>query len=532
LPDGDGPQRPRHSLEGSPHARARQPHRPSDEHELVVPVGEVLSTQDVRRLERTVGNHVTTALVHRAAPPIQRALKIDDYEWSWKGIPVARIGFRWATGALELFNKLKQSFETDLPAAIKALDNSGEKDLQKLATPLRTLQAKYDDKPLVYKKATGKLSGEDLDSELSTLLTQADKAIKARKLNLAVEIRTSLGKVGGYLGQLTSFRPEFERISTAVPKGSDGATLDFATLRSLATSAATVATQMQTEITRLQSAKLTQNAAPAPTSKSKTAVVENLVKQKCKERNWKEAESSAVLTDPSEDAIKLEVLEHIIGTQINTLNLVMGRDKLTLAKVREFLLDHGIRTIGELNKQLVAFQDAAALETTLIAIGIDGLEELLKRKVPGAFIAQHAGESLVDTLQAYTQSIATTAAAARPYDPIMDGVDPTKDPLQYSKLEAYLTFHMRQMHTKGVTLDFDHTYHSRYDGENGIGAEYWPNGTSGTWVVHVHRGPQGGLKVGSVKAWDERRTVGHSQKLTVDQLTEAGVPQVDATRTH
>ena len=115
---------------------------------------------------------------------------------------------------------------------------------------------------------------------------------------------------------------------------------------------------------------------------------------------------------------------------------------------------------------------------------------------------------------------------------IVHGVDQTKPPLTYTKLEAYLTFLTRQMSTKGVTMRFSHTYHSRYDGENGIGAEYWPNGTANTWVVHVHRGPNGGLKVGSVKEWTERMTVGHSQKLTVDQLTDAGVPQVDTTRTH
>jgi hypothetical protein len=79
-------------------------------------------------------------------------------------------------------------------------------------------------------------------------------------------------------------------------------------------------------------------------------------------------------------------------------------------------------------------------------------------------------------------------------------------------------------------FSLNRTYNSTYDGEHGIGGEYLPNNTTDHWVVHVHRGPNGGLKVGSIKTWADRFLLGHSQKLTVDKLTAAGIPAVDATR--
>jgi hypothetical protein len=129
----------------------------------------------------------------------------------------------------------------------------------------------------------------------------------------------------------------------------------------------------------------------------------------------------------------------------------------------------------------------------------------------------------------YRATITTAPQAVKAYDPF-DGVDPNKHPLQYSTLEAFLQFHTLQIQSKGVVFSLHRTYNSNYDGEHGIGGEYLPNGTTGHWVVHVHRGPNGGLKVGSIKTWEDRYAVGHSQKLTVEKLTAAGIPEVDTTR--
>jgi hypothetical protein len=401
-----------------------------------------------------------------------------------------------------------------------------------MAESLRAIHTKYDNQPLVYKKASGKLSGEDLDGELGPLLKKAEDALKAAKLAVVSDGRTALGNVGGFLGgTLEKFRKDFDRIRNVVPKTSDGTSLDFVTLRNFARDATTLESTMQLEIASQQAAKLTQNATPATPAKSVSTRPDPL-KELCKRKNWAEKDCSAIMTDASDEAIKLEVAERIVGADIHKLNRVLQFHKLTLAEVRVFLLDHGVRTITDLNKYLEDFGAAAALDTTLRKIGNDGLAELHKRGVPNAFIAQHAGEPLPTILREYRKTIVAAPQAVRPYDPITDGVNPNKDPLTYSKLEAYLQFLTGDMATKGVNMDFHHTYSSRYEGENGIGAEYWPNGRSNTWVVHVQRGPNGGLKVGSVKEWSERGLLGHSQKLTVDQLTNAGVAAVDNRRTH
>jgi hypothetical protein len=488
----------------------------------------------ILRLQRLVGNQVSRGVLERTVPTIQRDLKIDSYAWSYTGIPIFELGFLWAKGAEDLHKKLKQAFEVDLPAAIKALESTGEEDLEKLAETLRSLQKKYDNQPLAYKKTSGKLSGEELDHELGPLLNDANTMPTLRKQKLVDDIRSSLGNVGSYMGsQLQAHRTEYDRIGTLVPKNSTGSiALPIPTLRQLATEASAFDSKMQIEIEKLQTAKLTQMTTPSPSAKTKvTARNENddlkvYLKQ---QKGWTELESSTILTDPSDVKLKKEVCERVIGSQVGALNQVLRSHQLTLESVHHFLFDHNIRSIGDLNVYLGTLGDESVLLTTLQSMGLEGLTTLLKRGVPGALIAQHAGKDMVGVYTEYKASIVTAPQAARPYDPF-EGVNPNTDPLDYTTLEAFLQFHTLQMQPKGVGFTLSRTYNSTYDGERGIGGEYLPNNTAGRWVVHVHRGPNGGLKVGSIKTWADRFLLGHSQKLTADKLTAAGIPAVDATR--
>ena len=488
-------------------------------------------TLGVRALQRLVGNQVTGSVLQRTRAPIQRELKIDSYAWSWVGL--LGMGFKWASGAEELHTRLKKAFEVDLPAAITRLDATGEEDLKQLAESLRGVQKKYDDQPLAYKKASGKLSGEELDTELTPLLSQVDSKITAKKLTLVGQIRDKLGAVGGYIGgQLQGHRGEYDRINALVPKGSTGSiALDIPKLRQLAGDAVVYESKMQIELENSRKAKLAQqttpspNAVPTSTAKSEIDQLKSYLKE---QKGWRETETSTIMTDPSDVKIKMDVCKEVIGSQIGSLNSALRGYGLTLESVHHFIFDHGIRTIVDLNKHLAALGGEKALTRTLQAMGLEGLTTLVKRGVPTDFIAQHVGEDMITVDKAYKASM-VVAPKAKVYDPF-EGVDPTKDPLDYTTLEAFLQFHTLQIHAKGVVFTLYRTYNSSYDGENGIGGEYLPNNTTDHWVVHVHRGPNGGLKVGSIKTWDDRFILGHSQKLAVDKLTAAGIPQVDATR--
>jgi hypothetical protein len=488
---------------------------------------------DVLSLQRLVGNQVTRGVVQGTLPAIQRELKIDSYAWSYTGIPVVQWGIMWAAGAEDLHKKLKTAFEVDLPAAVTALDLTGEEDLKKLAESLRTVHKKYDNQLLVYKKTSGKLSGEELDTELTPLLKDAKTQIPLKKQTLVTQIRNALGSVGSYMsGPLQGFRAEYDRIGTLVPKGSSGSiNLPIPRLRQLATEATAYESKMQVEIEKYQTAKLTQMTTPSPSAKSKAVVKDPNAELKLylKQQGWKELDASPILIDLSDPQLKMEVCERVFSNQVGALNQVLRKHGLTAASIHYFLFDQTIRSIIDLNAYLENLGGEVVLRKVLTSMGLDGLSTLLKRGVPPEFIAQHADQDMVTVNQQYKASIVTAPQAAKPYDPF-EGVNPNTPPLQYTTLEAFLQFHTLQMQAKGVAFNLKRTYNSSYDGEHGIGGEYVPNNTDGYWVVHVHRGPNGGLKVGSIKAWNDRFILGHSQKLTVDKLTAAGIPQVDATR--
>jgi hypothetical protein len=502
-------------------AAARTPRKHSPPRSAPVDAGP-LTSASLEALQRVVGNQVTVKVV-------QRELKIDSYAWSYM------MGVGWGTGAEALHKKLKKAFETDLPDAVKLLDATGEADLKQLADKLRAVKTKYDDQPLVYKKTSGKLSGEELDSELSPLLAQVDKQVTAKKGTLVNQIRDTLGIVGPYIGgQLKPHEGEYRRIGGLVPKGSDGSIqLDVPTLRKLAGEATVYESKMQVELQRLQAAKQTQSALTTPSAKStatSTSEIDELKNYLKKEKGWSESQTSAIFVDMSDIKLKKEVCQRVVGGQIGALNQVLKMHGLTLEAVHNYMVNLRITSIEDLNVYLTNLGGAKPLAVTLQTMGLDGLTNLLKRKVPGDFIGQHAGEDMLTIYNQYKASIVTTPTA-KVYDPF-EGVDANKDPLDYSTLEAFLQFHTGQIQSKVAGFTLRDTYNSSYDGEHGIGGEYWPNNTSGHWVVHVHRGPMGGLKVGSIKTWADRGVRGHSQKLTVDKLTAAGILMVDPTRLH
>jgi hypothetical protein len=239
-----------------------------------------------------------------------------------------------------------------------------------------------------------------------------------------------------------------------VPKNStDSIDLAIPRLRQLATEAVAFESKMQIEIENIQTAKLVQMATPGPSAKTKvTARNENAeLKLYLKQKGWNEIESSTILTDPSDVKLKQEVCGKVIGSQIGALNQVLRSHRLTLESVHHFLFDHHIRSIVDLNVYLETLGGETALLTTLRAMGLDGLTTLLKRGVPGAFIADQAGKDMFTVVNEYKASIVTAPQAAKPYDPF-DGVNPNTNPLQYTTLEAFLQFHTLQMQTKGVAL--------------------------------------------------------------------------------
>lgn len=106
------------------------------------------------------------------------------------------------------------------------------------------------------------------------------------------------------------------------------------------------------------------------------------------------------------------------------------------------------------------------------------------------------------------------------------------NPLVWNASQAYEAIHTGQLNNANapVSLDLNRTYQSNYEGENGIGGEYVPNATINAWVVHVHRGPNGGLKAASTKTWLNRFAGMSSHKLTKEKAISAGIPDTDTTQ--
>jgi hypothetical protein len=83
------------------------------------------------------------------------------------------------------------------------------------------------------------------------------------------------------------------------------------------------------------------------------------------------------------------------------------------------------------------------------------------------------------------------------------------------------------------------TYPTSFDTTGGWGAEYEPSdleNNAARWVIHVHRGPNGGLKWARVKPIENRLVRGpQSGAGTVMKhanLYALGIKQVDPTKTH
>jgi hypothetical protein len=71
------------------------------------------------------------------------------------------------------------------------------------------------------------------------------------------------------------------------------------------------------------------------------------------------------------------------------------------------------------------------------------------------------------------------------------------------------------------------------------GAEYEPSdaeNNSAKWVIHVHRGPNGGLKWARVKPWEKRKLRGFESGgatvMKLSNLEALGIKMVDTTMTH
>ena len=83
-------------------------------------------------------------------------------------------------------------------------------------------------------------------------------------------------------------------------------------------------------------------------------------------------------------------------------------------------------------------------------------------------------------------------------------------------------------------LTFVETYPTSWDTTGGWGAEYTPpfDGEY-RWVVHVHRGPNGGLKAARVKPYAERKLPEKGMSVgKFEHLYALGVKQVDTTKSH
>jgi hypothetical protein len=106
------------------------------------------------------------------------------------------------------------------------------------------------------------------------------------------------------------------------------------------------------------------------------------------------------------------------------------------------------------------------------------------------------------------------------------------------KVSAELDYYFGEINPKpGISLV--ETYPTSFDTTGGWGAEYLPSDAeknSARWVIHVHRGPSGGLKWARVKPIDKRKERGpQSGGATVmkhENLIALGIKQNDMTKTH
>lgn len=81
-------------------------------------------------------------------------------------------------------------------------------------------------------------------------------------------------------------------------------------------------------------------------------------------------------------------------------------------------------------------------------------------------------------------------------------------------------------------MELIRTYQSNWDKNGGFGGEYRTvNERAENWVIHVHRGKNGGLKSAKVKSW-ATRGVGHngSTLFKFENLAKIGVPTIDNTQ--
>jgi hypothetical protein len=103
-----------------------------------------------------------------------------------------------------------------------------------------------------------------------------------------------------------------------------------------------------------------------------------------------------------------------------------------------------------------------------------------------------------------------------------------------ARVAIELDYHFSDIDPKPA-LTFVETYPTSWDTTGGWGAEYHPpkEGVTPIWVVHVHRGPNGGLKAARVKLWEERKLEQKGMGVSkFDNLAALGVAQVDPKKTH
>jgi hypothetical protein len=105
-----------------------------------------------------------------------------------------------------------------------------------------------------------------------------------------------------------------------------------------------------------------------------------------------------------------------------------------------------------------------------------------------------------------------------------------------SKVSAELDYYFNEIDPK-PGMKFVETYQTLSDTTGGWGAEYHPTHPVETgqprWVIHVHRGKNGGITWAKVKLWNERKDQQKgSVVLNYDNLAALGIAKVDTTKTH
>jgi len=106
------------------------------------------------------------------------------------------------------------------------------------------------------------------------------------------------------------------------------------------------------------------------------------------------------------------------------------------------------------------------------------------------------------------------------------------------KVAAELDYYFNEIVPK-PKITFVETYPTSFDTTGGWGAEYEPSdaeNNAAKWVIHVHRGPNGGLKWARVKPWEKRKLRGFESGgatvMKLSNLEALGIKMVDTTKTH